>query len=556
MSIFNLKKLEKVRSNQIFTNNQRDYSWGDFKKNIISISNRIMKIDSENVIIFTDESDDFTLLFLSALYAGKNIIIPGIKPSNNEIPILSNDDDISEIDIKGKYSSDGFINKLDVKNQQIILQTSGSTGKSKDIIKKLENIENEVIILSKQWANEIEKTTFYSTVSHQHFYGLLFNILLPLCTNNVIYSKRLHYPESIYTIMDSKCCIISSPAFYKRVSSLSERTNINPKNITLFSSGGFLPQATATTCKEFFGTPIIEIYGSTETGGIAYKTSTVDLGWIPFPCVSFKKNSNDTHNVLSSYIPEKDGFELSDHLEFNKDNTFYLFGRIDSVVKVEEKRVALNDIENRLLDTGLVTDSVVLLVKDNREYIVAAIELNTKGSEKFKSFEKIEINKFFRNYLKDFFHGTVLPKKWRYIKKLPRNSQGKISKKLTMSLFSSAEDVEIISFDKTDNNLTYIINHPENYKYFEGHFPELKLLPAVAQIDWIMNQTEKELHIKPSIINMPRLKFTNPILPETKIKVSINFDKDKNTIQFKYSSEDLGKLYSSGKIFLEGSYDV
>lgn len=557
MSIFKYENLcsSRHQASILFKKDDNTVVWSDFLCRVKAISNKLSKLKSPEVVIYCEEAHDFSYLFLAALYAGKNIVIPGIKPSVNKSSVLSDDNLISEIDIKEEFNSEGFIDSLDITNQQIILQTSGSTGKSKDVYKTVDLIENELLVLSKQWGTQIQNSTFYSTVSHQHFYGLLFTVLLPLISNSIIHSKRLHYPESLYAIQNSKSCLVSSPAFYKRLTSLTVKPNISQENLSLFSSGGFLPETASKYSFDFFGTPVYEVYGSTETGGIAYKTIHDNNKWRPFPGVRFSVCSEICY-VLSSYIKEHEGLQLSDQLEFNKDGSFLLLGRIDSVVKVEEKRVALNDIENRLLESGLITDVAILFIKDRREYIAVAIELNKRGLDKFKENNKIQINTFFRLYLKQFFHTTVLPKKWRYPKHIPRNSQGKISKELTLDLFNVVNDVVLQSFNRSETELFYVILHPENYRYFDGHFPDFKILPAVAQIDWVMNASEREFGITPIIHKIPRLKFSNPIFPDIEIIVNIRHDIINNVIHFKYITKNGEKTYSSGKIFLEGNSGI
>jgi acyl-coenzyme A synthetase/AMP-(fatty) acid ligase len=54
--------------------------------------------------------------------------------------------------------------------------------------------------------------------------------------------------------------------------------------------------------------------------------------------------------------------------------------------------------------------------------------------------EKFEINKFWREYLLQFFENLVIPKKWRYPETLPVNAQGKKKREDIKALFSGDEE--------------------------------------------------------------------------------------------------------------------
>ena len=100
----------------------------------------------------------------------------------------------------------------------------------------------------------------------------------------------------------------------------------------------------------------------------------------------------------------------------------------------------MTEVENRLLESGLVEDvKVVALSNDLRQYLAAALVLNEKGREQFKDTEKFLINRWFHDYLMKFLENVVIPKKWRFMDKLPTDVQGKKHKLEIMALFEKAE---------------------------------------------------------------------------------------------------------------------
>ncbi|MBQ9494861.1 MAG: acyl-CoA synthetase, partial [Treponema sp.] len=64
---------------------------------------------------------------------------------------------------------------------------------------------------------------------------------------------------------------------------------------------------------------------------------------------------------------------------------------------------------------------------------------NNDGIEKFRGSKKLEINRFFHDYLMQFFENIVIPKRYRYVEKLPCDVQGKVHKDDVAALFKKSE---------------------------------------------------------------------------------------------------------------------
>ena len=71
--------------------------------------------------------------------------------------------------------------------------TSGSTGKPKEIEKTVSQLECEIKELQKMWP--CRYASFYSTVSHQHIYGLLFSLLWPVCAGRPLCPRTISHWE-------------------------------------------------------------------------------------------------------------------------------------------------------------------------------------------------------------------------------------------------------------------------------------------------------------------------------------------------------------------------
>ena len=90
---------------------------------------------------------------------------------------------------------------------------------------------------------------------------------------------------------------------------------------------------------------------------------------------------------------------------------------------------------------------------------------------------------------------------------------------------------------------------PAELIFFEGHFPEKAILPAVSQI-FIAEQLFKEhFPFKLKFVALKRLKFRRPIVPVNQLKLELSFQPDKSLLSFRYFDEHETK--STGHILFK-----
>ena len=104
---------------------------------------------------------------------------------------------------------------------------------------------------------------------------------------------------------------------------------------------------------------------------------------------------------------------------------------------------------------------------------------------------------------------------------------------------------EVISKDENSVVLEFVI--PVTSDFFDGHFPEYKLLTAVAQFEVITRFSRKYFGTQRYVPNIKRIKFSAPIRPDTKIHLELTYKKEKGTVTFNMADANVeGKVYSSG----------
>ena len=324
---------------------------------------------------------------------------------------------------------------IDDETTRVFLYTSGSTGKPKAIRHIMKEIEKDNEVVISLWGKEYAKRKLITTVSQHHAYGFYWCICLPFTLGLPFRRKRIEFPTEFEKLTDTSYVLVSTPAFLKRT--VEGIDKLKMKKIFISVSGGAVSEELAVRTEKLFGFCPMEGYGSTETSGVAYRQQSRDgLIWTPYDCVKLWVGEDGCLNVISPFIKDPAGVATADLVEIYEDGRFLLKGRSDSIVKIEEKRISMTEVENRLLESGLVKDvSVVALSNDVRQYLAAAIVLNDKGLAQFEGKEKLEMNRWFHDFLMKYFENVVIPKKWRFLDEIPADVQGKKHKLEIMALF-------------------------------------------------------------------------------------------------------------------------
>jgi uncharacterized membrane protein/acyl-coenzyme A synthetase/AMP-(fatty) acid ligase len=541
-------------------------TWGDFLDGTAELRRVINSRDGDKWLLHCEDCWYFLLALTALLQCKKEILLSAnispayIKEIRDAAPFLTDQifsdaespENIFHIPsiLKEPLETENPIEEapaINADETSIIMYTSGSTGKPKAVQQRLTEFEADNRFIISKWGDEFLKRKLCSTVSQHHIYGFLFSILLPFTLGTPFRRRRIEFPEEMEKLSDTEYMIITVPAFLKRAVETHDSTGLNLKSPWIFTSGGALKFDIAKKTNEVFGFWPVEVYGSTETSGIAWRQSVNGQEWTVFDNANISQNQEGCLIIRSPYIKEPAGFETADMVEILKDGRFLLKGRVDSVVKIEEKRVSFTEIENRILQSGLASDVCVIFLEEKRQYLAAAVVFNEKGKERFNGLDKIDINKFWREYLLQYFESVVIPKKWRYPENLPLDAQGKKKKETIEALFSGEKTEEII--EKTENSVSVKFSIPGTSPYFDGHFPGFPILPAVAQAELVIRSAARYFKTIINPTEIKRFKFTNLIRPDAPLLLKLT--KKEKTISFNISSPEDGKIYSSGTVVLE-----
>ncbi|MEZ8699971.1 AMP-binding protein [Vibrio lentus] len=418
-----------------------EITWQTFNDDLSRLVHLLSSPPFQRVAICTQDSYLFSVAFLACAVSRKHIILPGnyqpcaLAELNEHFDCLLVDDAIGAVEISEVRNIQTLLDTetrepltdnlpaIELAAIQLTLFTSGSSGTPKAINKTLEHLDIETAQLDKNWGELIKGNRVHSTVSHQHIYGLLFRILWPLCSGVPFARSNLEYPEQILSHANKNCVLISSPALLKR---LKHETNTE-QLAGVFSSGGPLPTESAHQSQNLLGHLPIEVFGSTETGGIAFRQQeSAQTPWQLFDCIEASLNSENCIKLLSPYIDNNNWYQTADECEMVSENQFILKGRTDRVIKIEEKRVSLVEVEKRLEQLPWISECVVIPFEEPERLILASVlVLSEEGQAKLATMSKGKFWLMLRSELRKWLEPIAIPRKYRIVDEIPLNSQGK-----------------------------------------------------------------------------------------------------------------------------------
>jgi len=552
--------------------------WAQFLADIKTLTVQLKDVDKPRWAICCDDSYHFSVAFFAAVYAGKNIVLPGNYQSamllslSEHFDAIIHDglvaDDFTKQQLilpltEQPQSSEFQLDELDLAQIALTLFTSGSSGLPKAINKSLFMLDAEIHQLEALWGELLGNTNIVSTVSHQHIYGLLFRVLWPLCAGRAFARADLVYPEQLIASANNNCTLISSPALLKRL----PENNKGAFYAAIFSSGGPLNAQSDKQCHTLFNLYPFEVFGSTETGGIGYRQQLhAGAPWTFFSGIVARLAQDDCLSLRSPWLDENSWYQSSDQCELLENNQFVLKGRVDRIVKIEEKRISLIEVEQRLNQLEWIDESVVLLLDDiHRLTLGALITLSDQGKKNMKRIGKGRFWIELRQALRLWLEPVGIPRHFRVVSEIPVNTQGKLLYNEIAALFvkpnvskpfvnkkteqiMSQRNATIIEQELSANKAILTLQIDPQLIYFEGHFPHYPLLPGVTQIDWAVFYGKKLLNAGSHFAGMEVIKFQEPILPKSVIQLTLTWDAQKQKLHFSYSSAT--GQHSSGRIKL------
>jgi acyl-coenzyme A synthetase/AMP-(fatty) acid ligase/3-hydroxymyristoyl/3-hydroxydecanoyl-(acyl carrier protein) dehydratase len=520
----------------------------------LSVAAGLQSRGVKRLAVHLEDAADLAIALLGAWRAGVSVLLPADLQAQTR-QRWSQEVDLWLTDQPGDARLNDFTQpglpgaELDLDQCSLSLCTSGSSGEPKRIDKTLRQLANEVEALEQLWGADLGEACIIGSVATQHIYGLLFRVLWPLCAGRPFVRRQLAFSEDLQRASREHPAFawVASPALLKRMGDNLDWPALSAVR-RVFSSGGALPLEAAQSLQQRLQQWPTEILGSSETGGIAWRQG--ESLWQPFAGVELSQHSDGALLIASPYLPVGHVEHSADAARIAADGRFELLGRLDRIVKLEEKRISLPMLEQALVDHDWVAEARLGVVQENRASLGALLVLSKSGLFALREHGRRGLTETLRKHLSQHCEALALPRRWRLLRQMPLNSQGKLAQADVEALLLAArpKSPEVLEQSASDGEWSLQLSVPPDLAYFSGHFPKAPVLPGVVQVEWALNLGRQLLKLDGAFAGMEVLKFQQLVRPGDEIQLHLRFDAERSKLYFAYRNATA--TCSSGRILL------
>jgi acyl-coenzyme A synthetase/AMP-(fatty) acid ligase len=267
------------------------------------------------------------------------------------------------------------------------------------------------------------------TVPAQHMYGFESTVLLPMQSSSAMCAERPFFPADIAAALNSlprPRILVSTPVHLR---ALVAADMALPALDLIISATAMLPANLAREVEERYGAPLLEIYGSTETGQMASRRTALEVHWRLWPGV--RLTCSDGHcSAHGGHVARPTA--LADVLEPTSAEHFLLHGRTADLVNIAGKRSSLAYLNHQLNAIPGVIDAA-FFVRDDSEASLAGVT-RLAALVVAPRLDAAAIIRALRLRIDPVF----LPRPLLLVERLPRNATGKLPQHTLRALTAQA----------------------------------------------------------------------------------------------------------------------
>ncbi len=436
------------------SNLQADIAWVQGKR--ISVAQYLADVsycaaqlpDQSHVLVACQDRYAFAVCFGAALVRRQVCMLPSthtealIHTLKNQYPQLyCLVDSVTDINLEQINVKPWLMQSKPVLNQSVphfapeqvaaIVFTSGSTGLPVPNIKtwgKLTiNVKSEgqrLGIVSSSQAQSI----ILGTVPPQHMYGFESTVLIALQNAAAFESSKPFYPADIQSALHSipgPRILVTTPFHLRALIGDIAQT---PALALVVCATAPLALELAQQAEARLQAPLLEIYGSTETGQLATRRTTAGLEWTTFDGITLEQQ----HQVAYAKGLQVEGVvPINDLLTLQTDTQFTLQGRTVDMVNIAGKSTTLTHLNHQLLSIPGVIDGCFFVPHEASEGIGNTTRLACVVVAPDLTLADLQA------HLRQRIATAFLPRPLKLLSSLPRNSTGKLPREVLLHLIQT-----------------------------------------------------------------------------------------------------------------------
>ncbi len=307
--------------------------------------------------------------------------------------------------------------------------TSGSTGKSQPNPKSWDMLVAGAETNAPYYLGEVEPgASMLATVPGQHMWGLETSVTMPLRRPVMVADGRPLFPRDVQQALAALAeprVLVTTP-FHLRA--LVKSGLEFPPVARVLCATAPLDPALAAEVEALFAGELVEVYGCSEMGSMAWRRTSHEQDWRLFDDITLRAE-DDGFVGNARHIPGE--VDLQDLFEFTPTGRFRLAGRRSDLLDIAGKRGSLAEMNSVLMNCPGIVDGVVFQPPQSgavpRLAALVVLEPETYLSD---------VTDHFRQHLDPVF----VPRPILVVDRLRREANGKLTRVNTLAQFEQARN--------------------------------------------------------------------------------------------------------------------
>jgi acyl-coenzyme A synthetase/AMP-(fatty) acid ligase len=234
--------------------------------------------------------------------------------------------------------------------------TSGSTGKPQAHTMRFGRmVKCAIAEAQRMWETVGQPCAVLGTVPPQHMFGLEATVLLPIFGGGQLSAAQPFFAADVagaLAELPEPRLLVSTPFHLRK---LMDAQIEMPRVSAVLSATAPLPLELAQEVEARLKAPMVEIYGSTETGALGTRRPTEGMEWETYAGITLETDKDETRACADHFDEPQ---VLNDMMDLMSPTRFRLLGRNADMINIVGKRNSLGFLNQLLQGLPGVEDGV------------------------------------------------------------------------------------------------------------------------------------------------------------------------------------------------------